>query len=309
MTSGRLVPDDESAEALARQFEELRPQLVGAAYRILGSVTDAEDAVQETWLRWADLGPSRRSAVRDPRAYLLTAATRQALNRVRQQQNRREDYVGPWLPEPVATDRGPADNVELSDSVSMAMLVVLESLSPLERAAFVLHDVFGLSFAEVATTLDRTEVAVRQLANRARGHVHSRRPEVVDRRRHDAVLDQFVEYLATGDMESFMALLAPDVVLVTDGGGVKRAALRPIHGPKKVVGWLLGVIQRPDYTGAPRVELARLNDETAILLYVGDELDTVAFLTVEDRGVTAMHMVRNPDKLGYAAAGAAPAVD
>jgi len=295
------VPDEksaeQSAEALAERFEELRPQLVGAAYRILGTVADAEDAVQETWLRWADLGPSRRSAVRDPRAYLLTVATRQALNRVRQQQNRREDYVGPWLPEPVATDRGPAESVELADSVSMAMLVVLESLSPLERAAFVLHDVFGLSFAEVATTLDRSEAAVRQLANRARGHVHSRRPEVVDRSRHDAVLDRFVQHLASGDMEKFMALLAPDVVLITDGGGVKRAALRPIHGPEKVVRWLLGVIQRPDYTGAPRVELARLNDETAILMYVADELDTVAFLTVEDRGVTALHIVRNPDKL------------
>jgi RNA polymerase sigma-70 factor (ECF subfamily) len=296
-------------EEVAQQFEELRPQLVGAAYRVLGSVADAEDAVQETWLRWAAIPDKGRSEVRDPRAYLLTAATRQALNRVRQQQNRREDYVGPWLPEPVATDRGPAESVELADSVSMAMLVVLESLSPLERAAFVLHEVFGLSFGEVATTLDRSEAAVRQLANRARGHVHSRRPEVVDRRRHDAVLDEFVTHLMTGDIEKFMALLAPDVVLVTDGGGVKRAALRPIHGPDKVVRWLLGVIQRPDYIGAPRVELASLNDETAVLMYVGDELDTVAFLTVEDRGVTAMHFVRNPDKLGYAASGSAPAVD
>ena len=160
-------------EEVARQFEELRPQLVGAAYRVLGSMADAEDAVQETWLRWA---AADRTEVRDPRAYLLTIATRQALNRIRQQQSRREDYVGPWLPEPVSTDRGPAESVELADSVSMAMLVVLESLSPLERAAFVLHDVFGLSFAEVATTLDRSEAAVRQLANRARGHVHSRRP-------------------------------------------------------------------------------------------------------------------------------------
>ena len=286
------VPDDE----VAREFEELRPQLVGAAYRILGSVADAEDAVQETWLRWA---VANRDEVRDPRAYLLTAATRQALNRVRQQQNRREDYVGPWLPEPVATDRGPADVVELADSVSMAMLVVLESLSPLERAAFVLHDVFGLSFAEVATTLDRSEAAVRQLANRARGHVHSRRPEVVDRKRHDAVLDQFMQHLASGDMEKFMALLAPDVVLVTDGGGVKRAALRPIHGPEKIVRWLIGVLTRPDYEGETRIEVTRLNDETAVLLFADGELDTVAFCTVEDRGITAMYFLRNPYKLGH----------
>ena len=295
-------PDDE----VAREFEELRPQLVGAAYRILGSVADAEDAVQETWLRWA---AANREEVRDPRAYLLTAATRQALNRVRQQQNRREDYIGPWLPEPVATDRGPAESVELADSVSMAMLVVLESLSPLERAAFVLHDVFGLSFAEVATTLDRSEASVRQLANRARGHVHSRRPEVVDRQRHEAVLGQFATTLMSGDMEAFMALLAPDVVLVSDGGGVKRAALRPIHGPDKVVRWLLGVLNRPDYEGETRVEMTRLNDETAVLLYAAGELDTVAYFTVEDRGITAIYFIRNPYKLTHITGEAATLVD
>jgi RNA polymerase sigma-70 factor, ECF subfamily len=293
-------------EEVARQFEELRPQLVGAAYRVLGSVADAEDAVQETWLRWA---AADRTEVRDARAYLLTVATRQALNRIRQQQSRREDYVGPWLPEPVSTDRGPAESVELADSVSMAMLVVLESLSPLERAAFVLHDVFGLSFAEVATTLDRSEAAVRQLANRARGHVHSRRPEVVDRARHDAVLDQFTQHLMTGDMAKFMALLAPDVVLVTDGGGVKRAALRPIQGPEKVVRWLVGVLNRPDYTGETRIEVTRLNDETAVLLFADGELDTVAFCTVEDRGITALYFVRNPYKLGHVTSAAGTLVD
>ena len=246
----------------------------------------------------AALGGGRPERGARPAGLPAAVATRQALNRVRQQQNRREDYVGPWLPEPVSTDRGPAESVELADSVSMAMLVVLETLSPLERAAFVLHDVFGLSFAEVATTLDRSEAAVRQLANRARGHVHSRRPEVVDRKRHDAVLDQFIQHLTTGDMDSFMALLAPDIVLVTDGGGIKRAALRPIHGPEKVVRWLVGVLNRPDYTGETRVEVTRLNDETAILLYADDELDTVAFCTVEDRGITALYFVRNPVKLG-----------
>ena len=298
------MSDDPPAtgEALATRFEALRPQLVGAAYRVLGSVADAEDAVQETWLRWADLSDARRAAVRDPRAYLIAAATRQALNRVRQQQNRREDYVGPWLPEPVATGPGPAEAAELADSVSMAMLVVLESLSPLERAAFVLHDVFGLSFGEVATTLDRSEAAVRQLANRARDHVRSRRPEVVDRRRHDAVLEQFVLCLSTGDVAGFMALLAPDVVLVSDGGGVKRAALRPIHGQDKVVRWLFGVLARQDYSGEARVEFARLNDETALLMYDGDELDSVIFLTVESLGISALHLVRNPHKLGYAVA-------
>jgi RNA polymerase sigma-70 factor (ECF subfamily) len=300
------MPDVASEDDLAREFESLRPQLIGAAYRVLGSVTDAEDAVQETWLRWAVMPANRRFEVRNPRAYLLTVATRQALNRLRQQRNRREDYIGPWLPEPVATDRDPAEAIELADSVSMAMLVVLEALSPLERAAFVLHDVFGLSFAEVATTLDRSEAAARQLANRARGHVQSRRPEVVDRKRHDAVLARFVECLATGDIPAFLELLAPDVVLVSDGGGVKRAALRPIHGPEKVNRWLQGVLTRADYEGEAHVEFAQINDETAVLLYADTGLDTVLFLTVEERGITALHLVRNPDKLVHLVAGGAP---
>ena len=287
----------DGAEELAARFEALRPQLIGAAYRVLGSVTDAEDAVQETWLRWAAVD---QATVRDPRAYLLAAATRQALNRVRQQQSRREDYVGPWLPEPVATGPGPAEAAELADSVSMAMLVVLESLSPLERAAFVLHDVYGLTFAEVATTLDRSEAAARQLANRARGHVQSRRPAVVDWRRHDAVLEQFVEHLGSGNIEAVLALLAPDVVLVSDGGGIKKAALRPLHGPRKVVGWLGGVTQRPDFSAEARLAFEVLNGELALVVFDGDEVDSVAFVTVEERGITALHMVRNPQKLKHA---------
>lgn len=290
------MSDEELADELAAEFETLRPQLVGAAYRVLGSVTDAEDAVQETWLRWASVN---HETIRDVRAYLLTAATRQALNRVRAQQSRREAYLGPWLPEPVATEPDPAATVELADSVSMAMLVVLETLSPLERAAFVLHDVFGLSFAEVAATLDRSEAAARQLASRARGHVQSRRPAVVDRRRHEAVLAQFVEHLTSGNIDAFMALLAPDVVLVSDGGGVRRAALRPIHGRDKAVRWLVAVAGRPEFAGDVRVEVASLNDGSALLMYAGSELDSVLFLTVEDRGITAMHIVRNPEKLTH----------
>lgn len=302
MVTGMRGASDECVEGrmgdeeLAAEFEALRPQLVGAAYRVLGSVTDAEDAVQETWLRWASMNHAR---IRDVRAYLLTAATRQALNRVRAQQSRREDYVGPWLPEPVATEPDPAETVELADSVSMAMLVVLETLSPLERAAFVLHDVFGLGFTEVAVALDRSEAAARQLASRARSHVQSRRPVVVDRRRHEAVLGQFVEHLSSGDIDAFMALLAPDVVLVSDGGGVRRAALRPIHGRDKAVRWLVAVANRPDSAAGLRVEVASLNDGSALLLYAGSELDSVVFLTVEDRGITAMHIVRNPEKLAH----------
>jgi RNA polymerase sigma-70 factor (ECF subfamily) len=285
-----------SDEELAREFEGLRPQLVGAAYRVLGRVADAEDAVQETWLRWA---AADRSEVRDRRAYLLTAATRQALNRLRAQASRREDYVGPWLPEPVSTVGDPAAEGELSDSVSMAMLVVLESLSPLERVAFVLHDVFGLSFAEVAASLGRSEVAARQLASRARNHVQARRPQSVERGRHDRVVRECLDHLGRGDVDRFVALLAPDVVLVTDGGGKKRAALRPIHGLDKVVRWIAGVTARPDVATSMRYELVELNGELAMVMYAGDVLDAVGFLTVEERGVTAMHVVRNPDKLRH----------
>lgn len=281
-----------------REFEDLRPLLVGAAYRVLGTLADAEDVVQEAWLRWADVD---RAEVRDARAYLLTVTTRLSLNRIRQQRNRREDYVGPWLPEPIATTPDPADAVELADSVSMAMLVVLESLTPLERVAFVLHDVFGLEFSEVATALDRSEAAVRQLASRARGHVQSRRPLTVDRRRHDDVLRGCLTALGAGDMEGFLGYLAPDVVLVSDGGGIRRAALRPILGADKVVRWLAGVITRPDVPGAFTSDLRELNGETAAVLYADGAPDSVVFVTVEPRGITALYFLRNPEKLTHLA--------
>lgn len=287
-------------EERAREFEELRPLLVGAAYRVLGTLADAEDTVQEAWLRWAEVD---RVEVRDARAFLLTVTTRQALNRLRQRRARREDYIGPWLPEPVATTPDPADQVELADSVSMAMLVVLESLSPLERVAFVLHDVFGLGFSEVAVALGRSEPSVRQLASRARGHVRSRRPETVDRGRHDDVVRGCLGALGEGDIEGLVSFLAPDVVLVSDGGGVRRAALRPIHGRDKVVRWFVGVLSRPESPLPFTCDLAQLNGETAMVLSAGGVTDSVAFLTVETRGVTAVHIVRNPEKLGHLTGG------
>jgi len=289
-------------------FSGHRDRLFGIAYRMLGSRADAEDVLQDAWLRWHE---QDSSALRSTEAWLTTMVTRLAIDRLRAAKTQRATYFGPWLPEPLAETEvvTPESHAEFASDLSVAFMHLLERLGEEERAAFVLHDVFGLSFAEVATTLDRSEAAVRQLANRARGHVHSRRPEVVDRKRHDAVLDQFIQHLTTGDMDSFMALLAPDVVLVTDGGGIKRAALRPIHGPEKVVRWLVGVLNRPDYTGETRVEVTRLNDETAILLYADDELDTVAFCTVEDRGITALYFVRNPVKLGQVTGETATLVD
>jgi RNA polymerase sigma-70 factor, ECF subfamily len=278
-------------------FEAHRRLLVGAAYRLLGTHSDAEDVVQEAWIRWSAVD---LDTVDEPRAYLLTITTRLALNRLRQLRTRREAYVGPWLPEPVSSD--PRDDgaaaAELADDVSMAMLIVLESLSPLERAAFVLTEVFGMPSGEVAGALDRSPAAVRQLVHRARNHVEARQPRtVVDAARHREVTERFLAAATSGDLDGLLAVLSPDVTLVTDGGGVKRAALRPIHGAEKVVRWLVGVIGRPDVQGlAPY--LHTVNGELAVVAAGADFIDSVLFLTVEDDRIVALHGIRNPDKLG-----------
>ncbi|MEV0798599.1 RNA polymerase sigma-70 factor [Kribbella sp. NPDC050281] len=284
-------------EELAREFDEHRAVLVGAAYRVLGSVTDAEDVVQEAWLRWAAID---HGDIRDPRAYLIRITTRLALNRLREQKARREQYVGPWLPEPMspelaAPDADPAAVVELADSVSMAMLVVLETLSPLERATFVLREVFDLPYDEIADTLGRSETAVRQLAHRAREHVQARRPRHhVDKARHSELTVQFMAAAGTGDFEQVVSLLAPDALLISDGGGKKKAALRPIHGAAKIVRWLFAVIaENPDF----EIRMGTLNGQTAAIAYDGDEPDTVAFFEMTDGLITEMYLVRNPDKL------------
>lgn len=285
--------DAEQASA-TQEFTELRPAMFGAAYRVLGSVGDAEDVVQEAWLRWAAVD---RDDVRDARAFLLTVTTRLALNRLRQQRNRRESYLGPWLPEPIATTGDAAAAAEVADSVSMAMLVVLETLSPLERAAFVLREVFDLPFSEIATTLDKSEAAVRQLAHRARSHVQARRPrQPVDANRHREVTARFLRAASTGDVDGLLVLLAPDAVLVSDGGGVKRAALRPVVGAEKIARFLVGVGGHPEAAGAD-FALAELNGEVAVVAYLNGVVDTVGFLTVEEAGITAVHLIRNPAKL------------
>jgi RNA polymerase sigma-70 factor, ECF subfamily len=283
------------ADALAAEFAEHRPVLVGAAYRIVGTVADAEDVVQEVWLRWADV---ERAEVRDVRAFLVTVTTRLALNRLRQQKSRRESYIGPWLPEPVASDKSPEQAAEIADDVSMAMLVVLESLSPLERAAFVMREVFDLPFAEIAATLDRSEAAVRQLAHRARSHVHARQPrQAVDEAQHAEITSRFLQVTTDGDIDALIAMLAPDVVLIADGGGKKRAALQPLYGPENVARWMLAVMQRPDVE-KPVIRLIELNGELAIAAYDGDRPDTVGFVEAGAEGITSLYLVRNPDKLG-----------
>jgi len=279
-------------DALAREFDEHRAVLVGAAYRVVGSAGDAEDVVQEAWLRWAGVD---HDEVRDVRAYLIRITTRLALNRLRQEKARREQYVGPWLPEPMVQDADPEAAVELADSVSMAMLVVLETLSPLERATFVLREVFDLPYDEIAETLGRSEAAVRQLAHRARNHVHARQPRhQVDKARHLELTTKFMAAAGSGDFAQVVALLAPDSVLVSDGGGKKTAALRPIYGPEKIARFLFGVM-----TSNPGFELRRatLNGETAFVAYFGNEPDTVAFVQTAGDLITELYLIRNPDKL------------
>ncbi len=274
-------------------FVAHRNLLFTVAYEMLGSAADAEDVLQETWLRWAEVPLDE---VRDVRAYLVRITTRLALNRIRTLSRRRESYVGPWLPEPLLTAPDVAEDVELADSLSTAMLLVLETLGPTERAVFVLREVFDLPYDEIAAAVDKTPAAVRQIAHRARNHVDARRPrEVVGEAQRQAVTERFMSAVATGDLQSLMDVLAPDVVLITDGGGVKQAALRPIHGVDKVLRFLVAVMALAP--GEPSAQRTTVNGGVGIRLMVNDELDTIATMRVENGLVTGLYLVRNPDKL------------
>lgn len=276
-------------------FDDHRSLLFTVAYEMLSSAADAEDVVQETWLRWADVD---RAQVHDPRAYLVRIVTRQALNRMRTLERRRESYVGPWLPEPLLTTGDVADDVELADSVSTAMLVVLETLNPTERAVFVLREVFGFEYAEIAAAVDKSPAAVRQIASRAGKHVQSRRPRATPPQDSERVLERFLAAAAGGDLQDLMDVLAPDVVLVSDGGGLKQAALRPIHGRDKVLRWLAGVLGRDQ--GEPTFDLASVNGAPAVRFFLDGVLDVVGTARFEDGRVTELYLVRNPHKLGRA---------
>ncbi|HYO32678.1 MAG TPA: RNA polymerase sigma-70 factor [Nocardioidaceae bacterium] len=272
-----------------------RSLLVTVAYEMLGSAADAEDVVQETWLRWADLGVATRDGVRDPRAYLVRIVTRQALNRLRTQARRREDYVGPWLPEPLLTSPDVAEDVVLADSVSIAMLTVLETLGPVERAVFVLREVFDTPYDEIAQTIDKAPAAVRQIAHRAREHVAARRPrERVSRAEQRAAVERFLAAVRSGDMQQLLAVLAPGVVVVSDGGGVVTAAPRPIEGAKRVGALLSGLA---DLTGVFEALPMWLNGAPAARFVLDGELNTVASFVIEDGLITRIYAIRNPHKL------------
>ncbi|QCQ93281.1 RNA polymerase sigma factor SigJ [Rhodococcus sp. SGAir0479] len=273
-------------------FNDLRPRLLGVAYGLLGSVTEAEDVVQEAWIR---LQRSDIGRIDDLVGWLVTTTSRLALDVLRSARHRRESYVGPWLPEPVQTAADPADAVGLADSISWAMLVVLETLAPAERAAFVLHDLFGLSFTEIGTALGRNPAACRKLASRAREHIESRKPRFdVDPTEHRRVVSAFASAATSGDLEALLRILDPDAVLTADGGGVVRAALEPIHGADAIAAFLAAVAEQ-----GPRKTMRAtvVNHNPALLVFVGDRLDGVVALGINDNRVTAVDFVRNPQKL------------
>lgn len=280
--------------------------MFAVAYRMLGAVQDAEDAVQDAWLRWS---AAPRSEVASPRAYLARIVVSAALDRLRSARARREAYIGPWLPEPLLTEArpDPAERAELAESVSVAMLVVLESLAPAERAVFVLREVFGFSYAEIGAALGRSDAAVRQLGHRAREHVQARRPRFdVDQNQQREVTQRFLAAAVGGDIEGLMTVLAPDVTLLTDGGGKARAALRPIIGADKVARFLAAISSQP-YMGMEisgmSLEVAEINGGPGTLVTAGGQAIAVLTLTVTDGRIAAIQALLNPDKLSAIAAG------
>jgi RNA polymerase sigma-70 factor (TIGR02957 family) len=276
-------------------FVAHRNLLFTVAYEMLGSAADAEDVLQETWLRWVDVDLDQ---VRDQRAYLVRITTRQALNRLRTVQRRREAYVGPWLPEPLLTTPDVAEDVELAESVSMALMLVLETLGPTERAVFVLREVFDVGYDEIAAAVGKTPAAVRQIAHRARGHVEARRPrEQASPRATRAVLESLRRALENRNLQGFLDVLAPEVVLVSDGGGIKQAALRPIVSAAKVSRFILGGVAKSE--GGLTLEHTVVNGSPALVLRLDGVLDGVLAVRLDDDRVTGLYYVRNPDKLRH----------
>ncbi|MFF3226739.1 RNA polymerase sigma-70 factor [Nocardia suismassiliense] len=270
-----------------------RNLLFTVAYEMLGSAADAEDVLQETWLRWVDV---ELSQVLDQRAYLVRITTRQALNRLRTMQRRKEAYVGPWLPEPLLTAPDVALDVELAESVSMALMLVLETLSPTERAVFVLREVFDVGYDEIAAAVDKSPAAVRQIAHRARQHVDARRPRsVVTPSQTLAALESFQRALETGNPQALLDILAPEVVLMSDGGGIKQAARRPIMGADKVVRFVTGGLGKNE--AALSTVPAMVNGGPALLVYLDGAFDGIMSIQVEEAGISGVYYVRNPEKL------------
>ena len=292
---GGSMSRDGRPDPATEAFLAHRNLLFTVAYEMLGSAADAEDVLQETWLRWVgvDLG-----TVRDQRAYLVRITTRQALSRLRTLGRRKESYVGPWLPEPLLTTPDVAEDVELANSVSMAMLLVLETLTPAERAVFVLREVFDVAYDEIAGAVGKSPAAVRQIAHRARAHVAARRPHgVVSPAEARHALEAFQRAAETGDLQSLLDILAPDVVFLGDGGGIKQAVLRPIVGARKVARVLAAGLDR--IAAAASLQPAQVNGYPALILRLNGELNTVLAVRIDDGLITGFYAVRNPEKLSH----------
>ncbi|WP_336213780.1 RNA polymerase sigma-70 factor [Nonomuraea sp. LPB2021202275-12-8] len=291
-------------------FEENRGLLTGVAYRILGSMADAEDVVQEAWLRWSGVDAA---GVDDPKAYLVRITSRLAIDRLRWAKSRRESYVGPWLPEPVSTAVDVAEQAELSGNVELALLVVLETLSPLERAVFVLREAFDLPFSEIAEVIGRAEPATRQLARRAREHVREKRPRFeANRAARRRITERFISASAEGDLDALIELLSNEVTLVSDGGGKARAALRTISGSDHVARYLtsistpegiarfmtsIGVEDYSDFSFG----MAEVNGAPAAVVWAAGRAVTAVSLVVVDGRVDTIYLIANPDKLAHLA--------
>ncbi|MEU8141321.1 RNA polymerase sigma-70 factor [Nonomuraea sp. NPDC048901] len=289
-------------------FEDHRGLLTGVAYRILGSVTDAEDVVQEAWLRWSGVD---ETTVADPKAYLVRITSRLAIDRLRWAKSRRESYVGPWLPEPISTAPDVAEHAELADSVEFALLVVLETLSPLERAVFVLREAFDLPFSEIAEVIGRAEPATRQLARRARDHVQEKRPRFdVDRGERRRITERFIRASTSGDLDGLIELLSTDVTLVSDGGGKARSPLRALTGAANVTRFMTSIVTPGGIAkfmasiGVSDLvtlsyDLANVNGAPAIVASAAGRVVTVISLLVTDGKIDTIYLIANPDKITH----------
>jgi RNA polymerase sigma-70 factor (TIGR02957 family) len=284
---------DGRVDAATEAFITHRNLLFTVAYEMLGSAADAEDVLQETWLRWTKVDLDE---VRDQRAYLVRITSRQALNRLRTLGRRKESYVGPWLPEPLLTTPDVAEDVELADSVSMAMLLVLETLAPTERAVFVLREVFDFEYGEIAEAVGKSRAAVRQIAHRAREHVAARRPrDVVSPAESRAAVQAFRRAVETGDLQGLVDILAPDVVLLSDGGGRRQALTRPVAGAARVGRLLSSGLSRVG--GGVSVEPVEVNGRPGLIVRLDGVIEGVVAMRVEGGLISGLYFVRNPEKL------------
>jgi RNA polymerase sigma-70 factor (ECF subfamily) len=288
---------DERVSPAARPFEELRPRLFGLAYRMLGSRAEAEDVVQDAYVRWHQ---ADRESIRNPEAWLVTTATRLAIDRLRALKTERDRYVGPWLPEPLmsAGPPPPDRHAELASDLSVAFLVLLERLAPEERAAFLLYEVFDCGYPEIARLLDKTEAACRQLVHRARGRVRR------DRKRFEApesarvsLLTRFVAAMEARDEQALLSLFAPDATWAADGGGRVAAGRHPITGGERVVRLVLG-LEEKFYRNRATFHLATVNGEAGLVLRIGGRVDSVMTIATDGERIQDVFVVRNPEKLG-----------